>query len=342
MEWFLRNVPKATEWRKRQIGLGLITAEQYEQTIRAFIDSTDVLVIRRSYQGREHSEHELVDLAKRFALLTKASLMNAKRQRSFATFQALVLLSYCEVLRKRDVSYELVDRIIEHIAKERERRRLLSAARWINGVIVDLVSHGWTVYRATELFFISMFLELSICEVELTSSPDALSLTNLTHIHNNEKLQSILKHLKTDEFVKYDYSDCLRPEFTIPGLIASLLDTCNITANKISYGFWSDSKGNANECNRIDETCAALGYNSDRVPKSAESIYKVQAAYKSTSVCPVNPNFDVYIPDSFQSNDGPPASGETKINHTQLLKVSNEVAGQVVNVYITLVHPFSR
>ena len=186
-------------------------------------------------------------MAERFALLTRASLTNAKRQRSFATFQVLILLSYCEVLRKRDISYELVDRIIKHIAGERDRRRLLSGARWINGVIVDLVSHGWTIYRATELFSIGVFLELPTSEIKLTSFSDALSLTNLTHIHNDESLQSILQHLKTDEFMKYDYRDCLRPEFTIPGLIASLGDACNITANKISYRFWSDSKGNADE-----------------------------------------------------------------------------------------------
>lgn len=100
VNWFLQDAPKATEWRQRQIELDLNTAEQYKQTIRAFIDSTNVLVIREPYQSREHLEHELVDLAKRFALLTKASLTNAKRQRLFATFQALILLSYCEVLRK--------------------------------------------------------------------------------------------------------------------------------------------------------------------------------------------------------------------------------------------------
>lgn len=243
VEWFLRNVPKATEWRKKQTELELNTVEQYEQTIRAFTDRTNIIVRREPYQREEHSKHELVDLAERFALLTKASLTNAKHQRSFATFQALVLLSYCEVLRKRDVSYETVDRVIEHVAGERDRRRLLSGARWINGVIVDMVNNGWTIYRATELFFIGMSFQLSTCEVELTSFSDALSLTNLTHIHNNENFQSVLEHLKRDEFVTHDYSDCLRPEYTIPGLIASLLDASNITANKPSYDFRSDSNG---------------------------------------------------------------------------------------------------
>ena len=59
----------------------------------------------------------------------------------------------------------------------------------------------------------------------------------LTYIHDNESPQSIIQYLTRDEFVKHDYSDCLRPEYTIPGLVASLLDACNTTANKPSYGF---------------------------------------------------------------------------------------------------------
>ena len=165
VKWFLRNAPKATEWRKRQIELDLNTVEQYEQTIRAFTDRTNITFKGEPYQRGNHLEHELVELAERFALLTKASFTNAKRQRSFATFQALILLSYCEVLRKRNVSYETVDRIIEHIAGERNRRRLLSSARWINGVIVELVNHGWTIYRATELFFIGAYFRLPTYEV---------------------------------------------------------------------------------------------------------------------------------------------------------------------------------
>ena len=225
--WFLRNIPKATEWRKRQTELKLYTVEQYEQTIRAFTDRTNIIVEREPYRGDGLSEHEFVALAESFALLTSNSLTNAKLQRSFATFQALILLSYCQVLRKRGVSYETVDRIIENVTgREYDRRRLLDSAVWINGVIVKLVSLGWTIYRATELFFIGVFSKLPACEDELTSFLDALSITYLTQIPTDENSRSILEYLETDEFVKYHYSDCLRPEYTIPGLIASLLDTC--------------------------------------------------------------------------------------------------------------------
>ena len=104
VKWFLRNALKTTEWRKKQIELNLNTAKQYEQTIQAFIDRTNVIIIRVSYQKEEHSKHELIELTERFVLLTKTSLTNAKRKKSFATFKDLILLSYCEIIRKKDLS----------------------------------------------------------------------------------------------------------------------------------------------------------------------------------------------------------------------------------------------
>jgi len=170
VDWFLRNAPKATQWRKRQTELGLNTVEQYEQAIRAFIHRTNIIDKRKPHQGDGQSEHQLVELAKRLALLTKDSLENAELQRSFALFQVLILLSYCVVLRKKGVPYETIDRIIQHIAgREYARRRLLNSALWINSVIVALVSHGWTIYRATELFFIGKFSTLPTCGVKLSS-----------------------------------------------------------------------------------------------------------------------------------------------------------------------------
>jgi len=170
VDWFLRNAPKATEWRRRQTELGLNTVEQYEQAIRAFIHRTNIIDKREAHQGDGQSEHQLVELAERLALLTRDSLANAELQRSFASFHVLILLSYCVVLREKGVPYETVDRIIQHIAaREYDRRRLLNSAPWINSVIVALVSHGWTIYRATELFFIGMFSNLPTCGVKLSS-----------------------------------------------------------------------------------------------------------------------------------------------------------------------------
>ena len=236
-DWFLRNAPKATEWRKRQTELELDTVEQYEQAIRAFTSRTNLIIKRGPYHGDGHSEHELVDLAEKFALLTRDSLANARLQKSFATFQALILLSYCEVLRKRGIPYTSLDRIVQKIAlSDTDRNSLLGSGPWIHSIIVNLVNNGWTIFRATELFFISICSKIPACDVGLIPVLDALSLTYLTNIHNNENSRYILEHLKTNEFVKHDYSDCLRPEYTFPGLIASLLDACNNAVNRIPYG----------------------------------------------------------------------------------------------------------
>ena len=143
------------EWRKRQVDFALITTEEYERTVRAFTGRPAVTVGRCPYLEDENVENDLVELAKSFALLTPVFLTDAKRQRSFATFRILILLSFCEILRKTDVSLAVIDRIIEHVAGERERRRLLRSARWVSRVIVELKKFGWTVYRATELFFMS-------------------------------------------------------------------------------------------------------------------------------------------------------------------------------------------
>lgn len=232
-QWFLQNTPKATEWRKKQTERELSTVEQYEEAIRAFTDRTNVVLKREPREGDGQSDNELVAVAKRLALITQSSLANAKLQRSFASFQVLILLSYCGFLRKKDIPYDTIDKIIQQVtdAPEYDRRRLLQSALWINGLIVDLVRNGWTIYRATELFFLGIHFMHLTCEAELTPFSDALSTTYLIHIRGDENLQSILGHFRTEEFVTHDYSDCLSPEYTIPGLIASLLHPNSITAN---------------------------------------------------------------------------------------------------------------
>jgi hypothetical protein len=118
-------------WRKRQTELNLNTVEQYEEVIRAFTCRANVIPKREPKEGDRQSENELVVVGEVLALLTKSSLTNAKLQRSFANFQALILLSYCAFLRKRGIPYETLDQIIQHItnAREFDRRILLACTR---------------------------------------------------------------------------------------------------------------------------------------------------------------------------------------------------------------------
>ena len=193
---------------------------------------------RQPPQRNERSDEELVEIAKKFASFTSHSFMNATLQTSFARFQALILLSYCEVLSQKGIPYQTIDQIIGiGCRREHDRRALLKSAQWINGIIVALVSHGWTIYRATELFFISAFVKFPIDHVELMTFSDALSSFYLDRIPSDENSVLFLQHFNTDDFIKRDYSDCLRPEYTIPGLIAFLLKSCSITTDKFSYKF---------------------------------------------------------------------------------------------------------
>ncbi|KAF2744351.1 hypothetical protein M011DRAFT_171443 [Sporormia fimetaria CBS 119925] len=203
---FLGKVPIRTGWRERQARLGLNTVQEYEDVVKGFCSRAYIMEHWNEPGG---SGSGLIALGKHLANLTKASLENANLLRSFAYFQVLILLSYCEFLRQKGVSEHTIDELIQPVrARERDRRTLLDTIPRIHRLIVDLVRRGWTLYRATELFFISML---------------------------NEAFDYILQSLSADTFAKYHYDDCLTPSYTIPGLIASQLRLDNST-DKNLYG----------------------------------------------------------------------------------------------------------
>jgi len=233
LRWFQRNSPNAVGWRKRQIDLGLNTPEEYQEVIRAFGSDRGLRIEKAPASGR--SQNELINLAERLATLTRNSAHIAGLQTSVARFEALLLLSYCNVLTAKNFPHDTVDRIIAHITpRKSDRRRLLGSALWINDVINKLVSHGWSIHRATELFFLSMYYELLIRQSFLTSCLDALSPKYLYSIYYPENKEAISEYFKTDQFVGHDYDDCLGPNYTIPGLIASLVHAHNISADTLS------------------------------------------------------------------------------------------------------------
>lgn len=165
VDWFQRHAPKATEWRKRQTELDLNTVEDYEKVVRVFIDHSKPLPERIQRDGQEGNQF----VGPRFLGLPRQPNFNTRLRTLFANFQTLIYLSYCGFLWKRDVPYKSVDRIIQDITKsrERDRKRLLDSALWINTLIADLACNGWTIHRATELFFISTFLKPLACQAKM-------------------------------------------------------------------------------------------------------------------------------------------------------------------------------
>jgi hypothetical protein len=166
----IQNAPRTIEWRRKQRELGLNTTQEYEHVVRGLTCRTLAGSKWESHEEQEQSDNKLVAIGKGLASLTKSSLRNEGLQRSFAYFQALILLSYCEFLRQKGVPYEIIDELIRTVAdiRESDRKSLLNTIKWINNTfIVDLVRKGWTIYRATELLFISK-LPIQMIEPKLT------------------------------------------------------------------------------------------------------------------------------------------------------------------------------
>jgi hypothetical protein len=160
---FLRNVPGRDQWRQKQLELGLRTAEEYEQAIVAFRLQAYAGTVRPQCGELRTSNDKasLLAVGQRLALFTKTSLEGAKLQKAFAHFHVLLLLSFCELLRHWNFSPEVVDDLLQRGLgkRERDREKLLVSVRGVHRMIVEIVRKGWSLYRATELFFLSMLTE---------------------------------------------------------------------------------------------------------------------------------------------------------------------------------------
>ena len=134
-------------------------AKNYEAVIQSLTERSKVEVFEEPSQGYPESENALVVIGTKLAVLADSSLKNKALQKSFSYFQVLLFLSYCGLLKKRGVAYEAVDQITQRVScfREMDRKRLRSQARRVNQLIRELVKGGWTICRATELFFISSF-----------------------------------------------------------------------------------------------------------------------------------------------------------------------------------------
>ncbi|MCJ1423578.1 hypothetical protein MMC29_001462 [Sticta canariensis] len=272
---FLQNTPKASQWHKRQIEVAG-TASRYEAAIQSLTGGADFNAFGKPAEKDPHSENGLVVIGVKLALLANSALENVALQKSVSYFQALLFLSYCGILEKGGVSYDTVDQLTGYVScfRELDRRRLRSQALRINLLIHELVTGGWTIYRATELFFIN-----------------PLSPSYLLGI-NEEGFQSILMQLTEDEYVRHDFSDCFRPEYTIPGLIAHMIHVAD-----------------AGVTLPINEICTHLDCSVDSIATTVDRIHKNRVPDKSDSGAPIS---FVYVsgPESFRSENpsSPPAT----------------------------------
>jgi len=78
------------------------------------------------------------------------------------------LLSYYSFLKVNGIQENDINRILQRVtaARENDCRRLLLRSTRINELICELVQSGWSLFRATELFFNSM------CSILLPVAPN--------------------------------------------------------------------------------------------------------------------------------------------------------------------------
>ena len=231
--WFVKQIPQPNSWRQRQLDLNLVEADDYVQLIRTLsLDEISDEVATKAVTCRQKS---VLDFADAYSQRTAFSLRQAELQRCCANFQALVFLSYCQILAASGVESEVVDTFVQRITnlRENERRRLLQSASWVNEQIVELAKAGWDICRATELFFLSKRFDFSSRGSRIKRFSDAVSLSYLIEIRSKENASTIVSHLEKEEFIAYQYDDCLTPTYTIPGLISELARASNV---QIAYG----------------------------------------------------------------------------------------------------------
>ena len=223
---FLNNSPNVLQWRETQLKL-VDGEERYKRIARSF--TRGIGIVGEISQENPQPSGDLIATGIKLAQLTGSSMVSMARQKAFAHFQLLVLLSYCLFLESNHTSWEAIDGILQTVTSfsEYKRKRLLIRARRVNTLICNLVLGGWSIYRATELFFLN-----------------ALPPTYLLGILD-DSFELIEEKLLEDDYVRYQFHDCLNVKFSIPMLLKDLLDQA-YPADTFPYAIISAIKSQTN------------------------------------------------------------------------------------------------
>lgn len=163
LEWIISQLPSGEDmsWRVKQGRVGLNAAAQYAATVRSFVSSHSIILTDTGHGQTPMSDNiqlsTVMLLAKNFSKSSEESSTGAALHRARASFQRLILLSLCMILRASGSTKEDIHDIIRWFSPiERVRDGCLKGIAWVHNVISTLhIQYGWGVERATELFFLS-------------------------------------------------------------------------------------------------------------------------------------------------------------------------------------------
>ena len=147
-----------SEWRAQQVVIGIDTSAMYQQVIRSLTGK--VMIQLKTSRKTLETDASMVSIGRQFASVIRTSFRDAILNTAVFNFSALLFYSYCRLLEKQGTSSEVLDEISQDvpIPVQSTHQRLRNQAGRINQVIHELVESGWCIYRATEYFFICIFL----------------------------------------------------------------------------------------------------------------------------------------------------------------------------------------
>lgn len=165
----------------------------------------------------------LVDIGNAFSVVASSSFSTAELQASFAHFQVFILLSYSAFLDDTGWPRDEIELILKRVPQLNSFycETLLSAIRKANNLIPNLVSIGWSVFPATELFFLGE-VPHCISKALLTLLAGALSPSELTR-YTDDDWGDIFAELQERKYTEEKFATCMQTQYTIPGLIYDML-----------------------------------------------------------------------------------------------------------------------
>ncbi|KAK5741122.1 hypothetical protein LTS12_024703 [Elasticomyces elasticus] len=160
--WLSGQAPKAEDWSSRQKKFDLLDSERYKEQIKSLIDR-DTGSIHATGRRQGESFQSLLQLARQYATATGKRWEGLKQEEAWTHFQQLILFSICLILRVHGSPASEVDDLIWWTSEmESKRKAILRGTKWVHEAIAELVKRGWTPFRATELFLITVIQEGSL------------------------------------------------------------------------------------------------------------------------------------------------------------------------------------
>jgi hypothetical protein len=224
LTWYSSKIPKAEQWSGQQKALQLHDANAYENHVRG-LARCDIEHKQTTQQHTSESPRNLVTLARSYAGSTEESWVHLKQLKLLLSFRRLMFFSICLVLSEHGSSESVLEALMWWTRRDEKKRiSILKGTKWVHQTIVSLVERGWSISRATELFFLGKTLIYAYLYLQnLTCGSVPLSNERLIQLASKPTSDFVEKIEDPDNISRKPF---LTPNFTFPTLIKELCKDC--------------------------------------------------------------------------------------------------------------------